>query len=99
MWLSQVKARGNKYVYLTIYNGNFDREEENIYSLGRMSKAILTLEEWEKDNSYIPEFVVELGCDTELIRKWIKKLTSTEVNSWKVDDLKIEYAKTEKIYA
>lgn len=73
LWVSQVRSRGRKYVYLSVYNKDSKRKEINVYSLGETKKAVKELEEWITFSS-IPPYLINLGCDLNKVNSWLEKL-------------------------
>lgn len=72
-FISKVKAKGNIYFYVHIYDKTATRGERSIYSLGSKEKALFKLTSWRK-KSYIPGDLIELGIKLENLDKWREKI-------------------------
>lgn len=77
-YLSQVKANGYQYIYLTEYCGNNDysmKLERHIYAFGNAKVVLEKMYGWLKDfeNSFPVELKV-LGYGREDLIGWIKTL-------------------------
>lgn len=76
MFLSQVKANGNRYLYICSYHTQeySARKQKRLYSLGKSKKAIMTLRMWKENLQDIPSELIELGCTKEDITDWIRTI-------------------------
>ena len=77
-YLSQVKANGHQYIYLTEYCGNneySEKLERHIFAFGNGKSVLMKMYSWLKDfeNSF-PEELKELGYGREDLKSWIKTL-------------------------
>lgn len=73
MFIKKVKAKGNFYFYVRIYDNTNHLGERSIYSLGSKEKALLQLSSWRNETS-IPGQLSELGLKLENLDKWREKI-------------------------
>lgn len=76
-FLSFVKSRGEKYVYVTEYTGQKKYSssiKSHIYSLGKIEEAIFTLQAWYLNFEHFPIELKEKGYCEGDIKKWIQDL-------------------------
>lgn len=76
-FLSFVKSRGEKYVYVTEYSGQKKYSssiKSHIYSLGKIEEAIFTLQAWDLNFNHFPKELKEKGYCERDIKKWIENL-------------------------
>lgn len=75
-YLSQVKVKGKRYIYLKEYQGkkNGKITEPRIYAFGHRSIALQRMKEWQKDFSTFPEYLKKLGYDENDLQDWINTL-------------------------
>lgn len=77
MYLSQVRAKGKIYVYLSMYCGEQEltsKREKNVYAFGEIEDALYKMYYWQMHPNMIPTDLIELGCKLENIKNWISKL-------------------------
>ncbi|WP_413356693.1 hypothetical protein AA0X71_18020 [Robertmurraya sp. 2P01SA] len=79
-YLSQVRAGGKQYIYLTEYCGNQEfstKKEIHVFSFGNSRIAILKMKRWlnmfEKE---FPHELIKLGYTEDDLKNWIKTLES-----------------------
>lgn len=86
-YLSQVKAAGRQYIYLTEYCGNQEftsKTEKHVYSFGQARIALLKMKRWKR--RYENEFPIELinlGYGIDDLSKWINTLESKRTSNGK----------------
>lgn len=77
-YLSQVKANGKQYIYLTEYIGNQNystKNERHVYAFGEVMMALIKMRRWRrKFNTEFPEELKELGYDAADLNEWIKTI-------------------------
>jgi len=76
-YLSRVKSNNNIYIYLTIYDPeckHSSKKERNIYSFGRLDKAIEKMNMWMLIPSLFPEELAKLGFTIKNVEKWISSI-------------------------
>ncbi|MBP3040570.1 hypothetical protein J9303_13850 [Bacillaceae bacterium Marseille-Q3522] len=77
-YLSQVRAGGKQYIYLTEYCGNQEfttKTEKHIFSFGNSRIALLKMKRWYRkfDNEF-PEDLVKRGYSKNDLKNWIETL-------------------------
>lgn len=76
-YLTQVKVKDKRYVYLTEYIGAqkyITKRERNVYSFGILQKALFKMRMWEKMPELFPQDLKVMGYDTNDLIEWIKTL-------------------------
>jgi len=76
-FLSFVKSRGEKYVYVTEYCGQKKYSssiKSHIYSLGKIEEALYTLQAWDLNFENFPYELKEKGYCKRDLKKWIQDL-------------------------
>lgn len=76
-YLSQVKAGGKQYIYLTEYCGHQEfttKIEKHIFSFGSPTIAISKMHRWQKDFSEFPSELLGKGYGLNDLESWIKTL-------------------------
>ncbi|OIJ07638.1 hypothetical protein BKP35_18300 [Anaerobacillus arseniciselenatis] len=77
-FLSQVKAKGKQYIYLSEYIGssNFSGSTEiNVYGFGPKEEALKRMKRWEENFAYeFPKELLNRGYGRHDLRHWIKTL-------------------------
>lgn len=76
-FLSQVKVKGRRYIYLTEYVGKKKYgkyTERNVYGFGEKNKAFETMRQWQNDFSTFPEHLLKLGYGEKDLEDWIRTL-------------------------
>lgn len=76
MYLSRVKAKGNLYFYLYIYDGSTENQKRIVHRLGRTEKARDTLQQWREAKN-IPVELLSMGLDSRRLSKWEESLEGT----------------------
>lgn len=77
MFISHVKAKGNIYFYVYVYDNQSMNGLRTIYSFGRKEKVLEQLTNWV-DPSKIPIELVNLGLKREKVEEWEKKVKRLE---------------------
>lgn len=73
MFISRVKAKGNFYFYVYIYDNSSPDLMRTVYSLGKRDSALQQLKDWN-DSTKIPSELIELGLNKEKIPQWVAKI-------------------------
>jgi hypothetical protein len=77
-YLSQVRAGGKQYIYLTEYCGNqlfSTKIERHVFSFGNSQTALLKMKRWfRKFETDFPEKLKESGYTKEDLKIWIETL-------------------------
>lgn len=76
-FLSFVKSRGEKYVYVTEYCGQqkySSSSKNHIYPLGKQDEAIFTLQAWDLNFEHFPKELKAKGYSKKDLKKWIHDL-------------------------
>ena len=75
MFLRQVKAKGNRYLYLCCYySDELVTDRKILYSFGRTENALNKMQNWSKDFTLFPNELKALGCEKEDLDDWIRTL-------------------------
>lgn len=73
-FLSQVRSRGQQYIYLTEYRGKEQystRTEVNIFAFGNRENAVAKMYYWLENFHKFPKELVELGYGRKDLLEWI----------------------------
>jgi hypothetical protein len=77
-YLSQVRAGGKQYIYLTEYCGNqpfSSKTEKHIFAFGSSHFALLKMKRWfRKFETEFPGELKETGYTREDLKNWIETL-------------------------
>ncbi|MGG5253537.1 hypothetical protein ACQYAD_08580 [Neobacillus sp. SM06] len=77
-YLSQVRAGGKQYIYLTEYCGNqafSTKTEKHIFSFGSSDVALVKMKRWDrKFDKEFPNQLKEAGYSQVDLKEWIKTL-------------------------
>lgn len=77
-YLSQVRAGGKQYIYLTEYIGSqpfSTKIEKHVFSFGCSQSALPKMKSWLKNfENKFPEELKERGYGVEDLKNWIKTL-------------------------
>lgn len=76
-YLSQVRASGKQYIYLTEYCGNQEyttKTERHIFSFGNSYIALLKMKRWLKYFDEFPEELIEKGYTEKDLKDWVNTL-------------------------
>lgn len=77
-YLSQVKAGGQQYIYLTEYCGNQDfttKKEQHVFGFGNSRTALLKMKRWLRCfDTEFPRELTERGYTKEDLIIWIETL-------------------------
>ena len=76
-FLTQVRAGGKQYIYLTEYCGSqlySSKNERNIYSFGSTSLAIIRMKKWLWSFEDFPQELRELGFTKKDLESWLRQL-------------------------
>jgi hypothetical protein len=77
-YLSQVRAGGKQYIYLTEYCGNQDfssKTEKHIFSFGSSNFALYKMKRWLRNfENEFPDELKEAGYSKEDLQNWINTL-------------------------
>lgn len=77
VYLTSSKTGNNTYFYLREYTKKqkmTSRKEKDLYSLGRLDKALDKVEMWLVYPGTLPKELRELGVTTEIVKGWKKKI-------------------------
>lgn len=103
-YLTQVRAGGKQYIYLTEYCGNqlyTSKTEKNIFSFGSTGIAIYKLRNWLRDFDKFPNKLKELGYGKKDAEEWLKQLETgitKNGNRFRVDRDSVERFNIYNIY-
>ncbi|WP_244988938.1 hypothetical protein [Robertmurraya siralis] len=79
-YLSQVRAGGKQYIYLTEYCGNQEfntKKETHVFSFGNSRIALLKMKRWlSRFETEFPPELIERGYTKKDLKSWIKTLES-----------------------
>lgn len=74
-FLSQIKSKGRRYIYLTEYVSGYNKGKGmHIYSFGTRDKALSDMRKWQKDFNTFPQYLLEKGYDKVDLYEWIQTL-------------------------
>ena len=77
-YLSQVRAGGRQYIYLTEYCGNqpfSSKMERHVFSFGNSQIALLKMKRWfRRFDTDFPEELINSGYTKEDLKIWIETL-------------------------
>lgn len=77
-YLSQVRAGGKQYIYLTEYCGTQEyssKREQHVFSLGNSQRALLLMKRWSrKFDSEFPAELKEKGYTLDDVFEWINTM-------------------------
>lgn len=74
-YLSQVVAKGRRYIYLTEYiGGKHNKTDIHVYGFGERSKALAAMQEWQRDFKRFPRELVAMGYGLRDLSEWIETL-------------------------
>jgi hypothetical protein len=76
-FLSFVKSRGERYVYITEYCGNKEyssSKKKHVFSLGKQEDALYTLQAWKLNYDFFPKELKDRGYNKKDIKKWIQDI-------------------------
>lgn len=76
-FLSQVKVKGKRYIYLTEYIGkknSIKSTEIHVYGFGVRETALEKMKQWKNDFSKFPKELIERGYDKEDLNEWLTTL-------------------------
>lgn len=79
-FLSFVKSKRTRYVYLTEYCGRQQHSSKrtvNIYSLGKHDEALFTLQAWDLNYDNFPDELKQKGYTKVDLKKWISYLKNS----------------------
>ncbi|MEH7126012.1 hypothetical protein V7127_22635 [Bacillus sp. JJ1773] len=104
-YLTQVRAGGKQYIYLTEYCGNqlyTTKNERNIYGFGSTGIAILRMKRWliKFDNEF-PAELKEMGFTKEDLKIWLKQLETGKTpqgKKFRVEKEPVEFYNIYNIY-
>lgn len=104
-YLTQVRAGGRQYIYLTEYCGNqpfTSKTEINIFSFGSTSLAILKMKRWIwKFETEFPQELRDLGFSKEDLKAWLKQLETGKTprgKNFRVEREPVEFYNIYNIY-
>ncbi|USK56367.1 hypothetical protein LIS82_07815 [Cytobacillus solani] len=104
-YLTQVRAGGKQYIYLTEYCGNQQystKSERNIFSFGSTSIAILRMRKWLWNfDKEFPSALKELGFTKQHLAAWLKQLETGKTpngKSFRVEREPVEFYNIYNIY-
>lgn len=77
-YLSQVKSKGRRYIYLSEYVGGrkyTNSTDMHVYGFGEKNKALEKMKVWEKEYPYkFPRELLERGYGRHDLKQWINTL-------------------------
>lgn len=77
-YLSQIRAGGRQYIYLTEYVGYQDyssKTEKHIYSFGNSRMALVKMKKWLRNfDKEFPGELKEMGYTEKDLKSWIKTI-------------------------
>lgn len=79
---NRVKNKEYEYFYLRrsdrlkSEDQNRKKKDTNLYSFGNKKKALDLLNSWNKDENKIPKVLIDLGYNSEDVKKWLKEVES-----------------------
>ena len=87
-FLAKDKGKGNTYIYLrkserVNKNGKSQVVKTNLFSFGRVDKALGNMYEWRDDFDKFPAELKELGYDFEDLMEWILTLETNVTKTGK----------------
>lgn len=78
----KVKDKEYEYFYLRrsdrLKSENYNRKKKdtNLYSFGNKKKALDLLNSWSNDENKIPKVLIDLGYNSEDVKKWLEEIES-----------------------
>lgn len=78
--IKKVKDKEYEYFYLRrsdrlkSEDQNRKKKDTNLYSFGNKNKALDLLNSWNKDENKIPQSLIDLGYNSEDVKKWLEEV-------------------------
>lgn len=91
-YLTQVKVKNKRYVYLTEYIGirkYITKREKNIYSFGTMQNALLNMRIWQKVPDLFPHDLKEMGYGQKDLIEWVRTLETGKSKTGRSEKFKV----------
>ncbi|MBU8905568.1 hypothetical protein [Desertibacillus haloalkaliphilus] len=92
-YLSQVKVKGRRYIYLTEYIGmsRFTTKTEiNVFSFGNREKALEKMTWWRKYFQEFPQELIDRGYGKKDLDEWIRTLETGKSKTGRSNKFKIK---------
>jgi hypothetical protein len=76
------RVNGKQYEYfylrrsdrLKVNNHTRKKIESNLYNFGNRKKTLDLLNSWNKDENKIPQVLIDLGYNSEDVKKWLEEV-------------------------
>ena len=89
MFLTQFKAKGNQYIYLTTKTPHPEhRKNKRLFSFGQTTSAIQKMQEWQQNFNLFPEELIILGCNKSDLDIWITTMITGVTKTGRKFDIK-----------